>query len=141
METLFSDKFNDIYYNPTNGIHYHITKPETIRMTEPEFKEMVLNWKKVMLEVTPQFILIDNRDFQFPITPDLQTWIAQNVSIPVLSQASVKKSCFVLPKEFIAQLSVSQLTEEAKNAAQGEVVRYFSDKKEAEEWLTNDESA
>ncbi|EAY24892.1 hypothetical protein [Microscilla marina] len=135
METLFSDQFNDIFYNKENGIHYHITKPATAQMTEAEFRQMVLNWKQLMLSCEPQWILIDNRDFQFPISPDLQNWVAQNVSAQVLALDSIIKSCFVLPEEFISQLSVSQLSDEAKNVSQKDSVRYFSSQEAAEVWL------
>ncbi len=138
METLFSNKFNDIVYNEQNGIHYHITKEATSSMSEQEFREMLLNWKKVMSESQVKLILVDNRNFQFPISPELQTWTAQNISTPVLALDSVQKFCFVLPEEFIAQLSISQLTSESNNISQAEQLKYFANPEQAEEWLLAD---
>ncbi|WP_299460851.1 hypothetical protein [uncultured Microscilla sp.] len=137
METLFSDQFNDIIYNKENGIHYHILKPTTAQMTEVEFRQMLLNWKQLMFSHNPQSILVDSLNFHFPISPDLQDWVLQNITTPVLAIGSVLGYCFVLPEEFISQLSISQFTDEAKNASSEEVMQYFSSREAAEIWLKN----
>ncbi|EAY24891.1 hypothetical protein [Microscilla marina] len=135
METLFSDQFNDITYNKENGIHYHITKPATAQMTEAEFKQMLLNWKQLMLSCNPQWVLVDSLNFQFPISPDLQNWVVQNITMPVLTIGSIIKSSFVLPEEFISQLSVSQFTDEANHVSPKNNLQYFSSREAAEVWL------
>ncbi|EAY24889.1 hypothetical protein [Microscilla marina] len=139
METLFSDQFNDITYNKENGIHYHILKPTTAQMTEAEFKQMLLNWKQLMFSCNPQWILVDSLNFHFPISPTLQTWVVQNITMPVLAIGSVIKYFFVLPEEFISQLSISQFTDEANNVSQEGKIKYFSSKEAAEIWLKSND--
>ncbi|EAY24888.1 hypothetical protein [Microscilla marina] len=137
METLFSDHFNDILYNKENGIYYHIAKSTTAQMTEAEFKHMLLNWKQLMISCNPQWILIDSLNSHFPISPSLQTWIVQNITMPVLAIGSVVKYFFVLPEEFISRLSVSQFTDEANNVSQEGKIRYFSSREAAEIAITS----
>ncbi|WP_299460853.1 hypothetical protein [uncultured Microscilla sp.] len=135
METLFSDQYNDILYDKESNIHYHVTQPTTAQMTEAEFRQMLLNWKRLVLPYKPQCILIDNLNFHFPVSPDLQDWVVQNITTPVLAIGSVIKYSFVLPEEFISQLSISQFTDEAKNASSEDVIRYFPSREAAEAWL------
>ncbi|WP_299460849.1 hypothetical protein [uncultured Microscilla sp.] len=135
METLFSDQFNDILYNKENGIHYHVTKPTTAQMTETEFKQMLLNWKQLMVSHNPRWILVDSLNLHFPVSPELQNWLVQNITIPVLAIGSIIKSSFVLPQEFISQLSVSQFMDEASNVSPKNNLQYFSSREAAEIWL------
>lgn len=135
METLFNSRFDEIILNKQTEILYHVTKPETVKMYEHEFKEMLLNWKKHVFTINPRLILIDNLQFLFPISPDLQIWAAENVGNPILSLDSVQKLCFVMPEEFIARLSISQLTDEANAISDNTQMKYFSNKVEASGWL------
>lgn len=136
MEMLINDKFNKITLDSETGIHYHITKAETTFMRESEFKDMLLAWKKTVFETEPALILVDNREFQFPISPTMQMWVAENISAPVLALESVTRFCFVMPEEFIANLSISQLTAESNNLSTDTQMKYFASKEEAEQWLT-----
>ena len=135
METLIDDKFNKIILDSESGIHYQIVKAETALIRESELQDMLLTWKKTVFETQAALLLVDNRKFQSAVSPEMQIWAAENISAPVLALDSVTKFCFVMPEEFVANLSVSQLTTESSKVAGNTLMKYFANKEEAEQWL------
>lgn len=135
MEILIDNKFNTISYDQGNHIYYHITKAATIAMSEGEFKNMLLKWKELIIKRAPQLILVDNREFNFPISPDLQAWAAKNISVPVMNMDSVQKFCFIMPEEFVSNLSIAQLTTETNHMTSQAQIQYFSELEEGKTWL------
>lgn len=135
MEVLVDDRYNKMYIDEEASIHYHITKKDTMYMTEQEFRDMLMTYKGSVIENKPSLILIDNRELQFPISPDLQDWITQHVTIPIIQTGLTGKCCFVLPKELISKLSISQLSQEMSAAQNIMKLKYFADFEEAKNWL------
>ncbi|WP_299461971.1 hypothetical protein [uncultured Microscilla sp.] len=135
MEILTKNEFNDIFFDQKLSLHYNINKSETLYMNENEFREMLLNWRASVFEIKPRLVLVDNREFQYPISPELQLWMVEHISTPVLEMPSVDKFCFVMPEEFIAHLSITQFTEEANNVIEENHIRYFGSLTEAMTWL------
>ena len=135
MKTLSDTPYHTIIFDAEKSVHSEIVKAETINMSEPELKVMLEEWKKSVFETTPQCVLVDNRELNFPISPDLQEWITENISQPVQEMETTKKFCFVMPEDFISSLSISQLTNETNVKEDITQVQYFSNKEEAEAWL------
>lgn len=135
METILDNPHNTIYFDQENQLHYQVTKPATGNLYEEEFKEMLITWKESIFKLEPRLLLIDNRELQYPITPTVQEWIAQNITLPIAEHGAVKKCCFVMPQEFIAQLSQSQLNQEIETVNHTVSFSYFADLEEAKAWL------
>lgn len=136
METLFDDKYNKVLFDKAISLHYNINKAATIYMSEEQFKTLLFKWKTSVFNTQPRLILVDNRALQFPVSPDLQLWTVENISTPVLEMPVVEKFCFVMPEEFISNLSIAQLTGEANIKTGKNKIRYFSNLEEAKAWLT-----
>ncbi|HAS44893.1 MAG TPA: hypothetical protein DCS93_30715 [Microscillaceae bacterium] len=135
MDMLFNDRYNQTYFDPTTLLHYNTKKADTKYMSEDEFKELLINWKNSVLANNPKLILVDNQQFSFPISPDLQLWMVKHISTPVLQLPSVEKFCFVMSKDFISKISMDQFTNEANNDTKKNKIKYFGDLEEAKKWL------
>ncbi|OJJ23899.1 hypothetical protein BKI52_05990 [marine bacterium AO1-C] len=135
MKEFVNDQFNRVYFDESNAIHYHITKADTAIMLEHDFKEMLLKWKESVFEVNPKKILVNNLEFDFPISPELQMWTVANASKPVMELPSVEKFCFVMPTELVPKLSVSQLTQESNKMGGRIQLRFFGSYENAHNWL------
>ena len=135
METYLSNRFNDILYDDQTSILYHIVKPATSEMVEEDFKSMLIKWKAFAFNTPAKFFLIDTCKLEFAVSPDLQVWITEQITGPVIAAKQVNKICFVMPEEFVSKLSMNQYIEEADRVSQGTQVKYVSDRAKAEEWL------
>lgn len=137
MKIISTDQYNENTYDPELKLYCHTAKPGTTYMTEADFKEMLLQWKKNVFDIMPTYLLVDNRLLDFPISPDLQEWIKVNIGVPATNLECVKKLCYVMPEEFIANLSMSQYTDEhiqmLKNT--NTQLKYFNSVEEAKAWL------
>ncbi|HAS47281.1 MAG TPA: hypothetical protein DCS93_42785 [Microscillaceae bacterium] len=136
MEILIDNKYNQIYIDQDTGIHYHITKKDTMYMSEEEFKDMLLKWKQSILTIRPKYSIVDNRDFNFFIAPEMQLWTVENIANEVYKV--LEKSCFVMPEEFIANLSVAQLTDEVNQKEEEQRMHYFSTMEKAKSWILSE---
>ncbi len=79
-----------------------------------------------------KFIIIDAREFMYPISPEIQTWI-ENEVYPLWASAGTKKIAVLLPKDLVAQLSVEQAIEENKEEAM--ISAFFDDTEPAYRWF------
>lgn len=71
-------------------------------------------------------------NFLYPISPDLQTWVNEQI-FPRFIAAGLRKYAIIVSKEMITQLSIEQTMEE--NNASSFQVRYFDDVTKASTWL------
>jgi hypothetical protein len=105
----------------------------TDRLTQDIFKEELLRGELQAVEqCKPELYLIDSSNFWLPITPDTQTWIAQNISANY-AKNGVKKLAFLISSEFIAQLSIEQTN--STTFTRGVNKKHFEDEKNALNWL------
>ncbi len=135
MEILFTDQYHETIFDPISQIHQHTAKPATVNMSEEEFKDMIKTWKETVFKANPTYLLIDNRDLNFPISPTLQEWVMMNAGIPAMNLSSVKKLCFVIPKELISRLSVTQLSDDQEKIVESAEMAYFDNLESAHTWL------
>lgn len=135
METYLSNRFNDIVYNPETSILYHIHKPDTAEMVEEDFKSMLIKWRETVLKVQPQSVLIDALEMNFPMSPELQVWITDEVTVPIFTRTQLQKMCFVMPEEFVSKLSLDQYRDASDKVVEDKSINYVSTRDMAEEWL------
>jgi hypothetical protein len=74
----------------------------------------------------------DTTLFAYPIAPDVQTWVNEEI-FPRFIKAGLKKYAIIVSKEMIAQLSIEQTMEE--NNASSFQVKYFDNPTKAQHWL------
>lgn len=133
MKILHQDEFSEMKFDEKTGIQYHILYATTEKMTNQQFQEMLLIWLQTTIATKASKSMVDTRDMQFPITPELQEWLVNHVVL----KSPIKKSAFIVPTAFIENLAIGQFIDEA-NEAGIKTEGYFATVEAAEAWLLND---
>lgn len=113
-------------------VHYSFYKT-TSTMTKEEYILELKAFIDVVKKYQPAFVLGNMVDFGFIITPDIQTWINENL-FSVYAQIGLKKIALLLSNELFSQVSIQQTIEEDENAPFS--VAYFENEQEAIAWFT-----
>jgi hypothetical protein len=111
----------------------------TLQMDEEEFYDELRQALHFAQRHRPSKWLADMRDFQFPINPATQQWMAE-VFHPGMMAAGVRRFAFVMPQELIAQLSFEQVVDEVYEAHGPEqpdqfLIHFFASLEAALAWL------
>ena len=77
-------------------------------------------------------MLIDAINMDFPVTPILQEWVANEI-LSKYKEMKIKKTANVLPKDIFVAVSFQQIYSEDQNATYE--VKHFDNKAEAISWL------
>ena len=101
-------------------------------MTEDLYKSEMENYVELVEKYQPKQLLIDCKEFCFPITPNIQEWIDARI-FPRVLLVGVKYVAIVIPSELIANLSVQQAMEEPEGAKF--TTRYFDNIEDSAQWL------
>ncbi len=109
MEKLiFESKFEQIFFNSENRELRQIWFDTTVEITVAEVKSEQLRMADLFDEYKPLYHLADCRNFLFPIAPDLQDWINQEIASRVKNSGTLK-SAMVLSSDVITAMSIEQL--------------------------------
>lgn len=129
---MFQNRFVQFNLQPEENLLIETWTAETAQMLPFEWKNIHLDLVKAIEKYRPSKLLVHSEYLNFPITPDLQEWIANNI-FPRAATAGLKKIAFVRPSDLFAQVSVEQLMEEDK--VQHFTTRFFPNAREARKWI------
>ena len=104
---------------------------KTSEWTADKWKETRLKLISIFTEQRANKILSFCEDLVFSLTPDLQSWLSDNVSSKI--GAFIKKIAIIVPADMLIQLGVEQLMDE-QNTGQL-TTRYFDNENDARVWL------
>ncbi|MCS7019647.1 MAG: hypothetical protein RMJ87_10985 [Cytophagales bacterium] len=99
---------------------------------DADYKDQMMRLVALVQEKQPLYILMDLRQFFYPVNPEQQQWINEKVIPPILA-TGVLKGAFVLPTDIIAALSIEQIYD--TEAAASLPVRMFTNYQKALDWL------
>ncbi len=133
METVYKDRFVEFFYEAQHTLFFDKWTVETEQMTEEKFKELILLRLHFIQEKYIKLALTDTKEFAYPIHPDLQDWIVENSS-KVEKTYGLQKHAFIMPEDFITNLSVEQFIDEAQEKEMTPSA-YFSEAAAARSWL------
>jgi len=133
---IFINRFFQLTWDQQKSTIYHKAFPETVDMTNDDFKEAFNIACDKVEELLPKYYLSDTTEQNVAITPDLQVWVAENV-YPRWSKAGLKRLAVVVPKEYISFLSLEQTVDEIveKTAKPTYEIQYFDNFLQADMWL------
>ena len=100
--------------------------------TEADWKESVLQWSELNIKYKPVYLLVDERLFDFMITPNLQLWTNEKLIKPAV-MSGAKRVALISNDDIFVQTAVEQLLDE-KEAKPLEIM-YFTEVEKAEKWL------
>lgn len=141
METklVYQNHYISIVVEEENHLLIDTWNEQSENLSIEEFKDLLLKFKEMVMENKVANVITDVSLFMFPMTPDLQEWSVDNITIPLLKESNYSQHAFVMPKDFIASLAIEQFTDETnKNAVP---TRYFDNIEEAREWLLTEKIA
>lgn len=138
MKELYKSKYAEHKFDQEQNTMHTDWFEETKNMSSEDFKKEMHAWLEASQKVNPEKIYDYCVNFIYPITPDEQVWMAHLLN-PGWIATGVKKYAHVVPKEFIANLSVEQMFEEFDNMKlenQFEIKHFADDEVEkAKDWL------
>jgi len=130
MNTVFESKTYDISMGTEKlmiVIHWFGT---TKNRTSEDFMKENLNIVDIFAQHKPTSLLSLSADFLYPIVPDKQIWLVDNVFVPH-NKNGVQKMALIMSNDFISQLGIEQLTDETTIVPTG----MFAAQEDAEKWL------
>ncbi len=131
METL-KNEYQLVTYEKENKLLKQVYKKNTTNLNDKKYQKQELLFAEEVKKYSPCCLLIDFRDFNYPIIPEIQDWIVHEI-FPVYVKAGVKKMALLESAEMIAQLSIEQTVDEDDEK---EIeIEYFSNENQAREWL------
>ncbi len=122
MIVLFDDKFISI--SESDKILELKFKKETENMTDEQFKECALKWAEAVKDKKTKRLLVDIREFNYELSPEIVAWRNKNV-VAVYNEVAAEKFAFISDKETVKQ----------DDPANTFVTKYFSSIEEAKNWL------
>lgn len=105
-----------------------------LELTEEIFKNELLEFLKVFLEIKPEKLLWDNRNFNLHIPERLNQWIEKDILLPQYENG-LKKITFLVPYNVLVQQTIIKSVESFKPYIKPQ---FFLTKKEALSYLNND---
>lgn len=130
MNTVFESGSVKIGFDTKKSMIILKWLDKTAQWTEDDFIRENQNIVKVVAEHKPTYLLSLSQDFMYPITPNEQVWLVDNVFVPH-HQNGVRKMALIMSQDFISQLSIEQLVDETSIVPTG----MFATEAEAERWL------
>lgn len=97
-----------------------------------DFKHEFLSYRRIVLQYQPKKIIVDHRDLLFPIIPEVQKWINENIFKDILD-AGLCKAAIIMGTDLVNQLATEQMMEEEEGSKF--TTRYFDNKEEATIWV------
>jgi len=130
IKKVYENKNMIIYLHPENSILEQVLNLNINQ--EAEFKSELMNFIQVFDIYKVKKTLWNLKNFEMPIPTQLQKWIDEEINSKEI-EMGVKKEAFVMPDDFISQMSVEKTMEETYGK---KIVKdYFKSRDEALFWL------
>ncbi len=133
METVYQDRFQIVNYFSEHSFLEFIWQ-NTLEMTEEGFKTCLFTQAELVEKYKVTKELFDTKEFFFPISVQLQTWIEETIYTQK-QRSGVKQFALVMSEEIIAQVSLEQAVNEGKGVLFNS--KFFSSREKARQFLMN----
>lgn len=136
------NKYFATYYDTDLNILELTWYEESEDMEDQEYKDLnleVIQKIESLDDVRIDLYYLDNRNFLFSMSPELQEWQAANLSVKLnlySPNPELIKAAVLVSKDFISQLSIEQAIEE--DQATESNTKYFEEEEEARAWLMSE---
>jgi len=133
MKKVFENKFVVMYLDEEHKLLNDVWSKTSSDLTTQQFKEIMYEWRDLVITHKVRLALLDTRQMKFMIDPELQQWIATEINAPA-QQQSLVKAANILPPSVFEQVSIEQTMDELKDMNDFKV-KVFKDESEARTWL------
>ena len=140
--TIVENKYTSVHFDEDLNLYEQVWNTETEDMEEEEYKDIITQLIATLEDKVDSYIihnyLLDNRNFLFSMSPEMQEWNAKNSTqffVDLMEKQGLDsvKNAIIVSADFISQLSIEQAFEENQEGEQ--YTKYFEEEQEAREWL------
>jgi len=128
---VHQSQFHELTYDEKNSFLESNWSLDTDEMTTDEFKQELEVYLQLVERYQTKLVLFDFRYFLFTITPNIQTWIDNEIS--ATEKLIIHQQAILMPSDFIAELGVEQTVEEPHNQELN--IKLFKVREKALRWL------
>lgn len=128
---VHQSQFHELIYDNRSSFLESKWSLETDQMTDDEFKQELRIYLQFVEKYQVRLVLFDFRNFLFTITPDMQTWIDDEIS--ATEKLIIHQQAILMPGDFIAELGIEQTIEEPNNQELN--IKLFKVHERAFQWL------
>lgn len=135
-ECFLTSPYLQAFWEPQNSLIHVQWLAETKYMQDEEFKDLLSQIAHVVEGHKPKRWLANTTDFDFIITPEMQSWVSADFNQKLID-AGMTKMAVLIPASFMSEVSVNQSTEEmASHPEKGALeFSYFAEVAPARKWL------
>lgn len=134
-KVVHQSKFAIATFDDQFGLYTLKYLPETVNMTNQEWKDLMTALLVITEKYKPKYILDDNTDRLYSYPPEIQAWTL-DLFIKSWNRNGLKKYVQILPKDFIGHLSGEQIVE-LGNTTFSDIFesKFVEDMESAMKWL------
>ncbi len=138
MEIYYKGKLGIISYDEDiNAIILKSAKLEGHNFAiDEEYKELISKYLEAFLHYKVEKVLMDLRDFVFPMTDEMEKWTQENISKKTAANG-LKYVAYVYPQDIVTKFGLENYVEDMikEFESNGPVRLIFSDYDKAYQWI------
>ena len=135
MKVIKSTQYFDILVSDDGKVVEVKWKKTILDMLSEEYQKVLSEAYNHLFELGPIALLQNTKDAVYPITPELQEWLTENITKKIFEQVGIKKIAYLIPSDLLTKLGIEMLVNKAQQKS-GEIPRRFFDSRdEALAWL------
>lgn len=134
---VFRNTFSYIDYDVDKQLVQQVWLPDSDLMGDNDYYTMQNQLVDILEKYPYKYLLVNSLHMNFIIHPALQSWTAEHIG-PRFVASGMKAMAFVVPKEFMADISLKQTlddTPDPKGRRNPTPTRFFPSVKTAVNWL------
>lgn len=136
-EKFIDDEVGEILYDTDLQAIILTSKPQKDSiLPEEKYKQFLQHYLDAFLKYKPYKVLMDFRDFVFPMTDEIEQWTTENIS-NITYKNGLKYIAYIYPQEVVTQFGLESFVERMIKTygAGGPVRMIFKDFEEAYKWI------
>lgn len=132
QEIIFENEYTQIFIDQEQSIYGYRWKSTNRSLIAKSYQEEIKRHGDNILHYRPANVLVDFRDSNFVIDPDLQGFVKTEM-FDKMNEVGTHKLAIIQTQDYIMQLSVSQTIQEQTSARY--ITEYFATTDKALEWF------
>ncbi len=128
---VYKSKYANAYFDKENKLFTVTWKDPKQKMKDEHFKQIVLDYIKLIIELRPELFLLDAYSLYFPVEPNLQIWMNRNSL--ARTRDVIRKEAILVKNDVIMFLSAEQTIE--TEMIRSTERKIFHERNKAMEWL------
>ncbi len=135
MKVIKSTQYYDILVSEDGFVIEVKWKKTILDMLSEEYQRVLIEAYNHLFGLAPTALLQNTKDAVFPLTPEFQEWITENITKKIFKKVGLKKIAYLIPSDLLTKLGIEMLVNKAQKKS-GEIPRrFFDNRDDALAWL------